>query len=216
MSRTTLRLLAMVCVVASLSVFGNVLFLQGSTVDSMRLAPSNKAGSVNSISKLQLRVADRPMAGATGTDFMLDHPPRKLVLAVQRELHGRGYIARAPNGQLDVVTRAAILAYESEHGLALTAHASEDVLRSMLLGSAGASVASNHPVGPEARAIIRLVQGLLRRLGIDDVKKNGMLDARTHKAIAEFQRRSQLEPNGRITADLVVKLEREARRVDSH
>jgi hypothetical protein len=57
-----------------------------------------------------------------------DAASTKSVAAIQRELDARGYGPLASDGVIGIGTRAAIMAYEHDHGLALTGEASEALL----------------------------------------------------------------------------------------
>ena len=60
----------------------------------------------------------------------------EIIRGIQRELNGRGYDAGPPDGVVGLITRAAIMAYEHDYGLPLTATPSQDLLSRIVLGSA--------------------------------------------------------------------------------
>ena len=138
-------------------------------------------------------------------------PPRQLIQVIQRELAERKYFHGRADGRLSVLTRAAILAFEQDHGLALTADASETVLSSILLGTVPAGGAEHQTTGPQAKQLIELVQGLLIKAGAKDVERTGRLDEATKQAIRAFERRSGVTARGRISAKLVALLRRAVR-----
>src|SRR5690606_14603674 len=91
-----------------------------------------------------------------------------LVRAVQRELKAKGYETGAVDGVTGLVTRGAIMAYESDSGLPLTAEPRQALLQHLVLGSAdigGAAAGDAVPPGPEAEHVIRAVQRAFRQLG---------------------------------------------------
>ena len=141
-------------------VAANALFLQarppaaaqGGTADRRidRPAP-DKAGKLGEAARRRVRAAagrprssaahrslcpglgkHRPRAGAAGTTAECE-----TIRAIQRELKPRGYGPVAGDGVMGLTTRAAIMAFEHDHGLALTGEASEALLKRILLGARG-------------------------------------------------------------------------------
>ncbi|MGI9421994.1 MAG: peptidoglycan-binding domain-containing protein [Hyphomicrobiaceae bacterium] len=157
------------------------------------------------------RATGRSASGG-GVGARQAQPNRQLVLAIQRELAQRGYFPNRPNGRLGVTTRAAIMAYEVDHQLPISAHASESVLQAIILGSTATGADHREQLSAEARELIRLVQHLLKRGGEAEVRKTGTLDTQTRRAIERFQKRNALVPNGRITAVLIQRLNEAVRR----
>jgi peptidoglycan hydrolase-like protein with peptidoglycan-binding domain len=150
----------------------------------------------------------------TGTAPVATPPQTEVpIRAIQVELESRGYGVGRPDGVLSLVTRAAILAYEVDHGLPLTADASEDLLKAMVLGSADDTIAatqSRAPVGPHAEQLIKTVQRSLTELGFGPIKIDGHLGEATNTAISRFERDQGVPPTGRISAAMVAKLARAA------
>ncbi|HUS95539.1 MAG TPA: peptidoglycan-binding domain-containing protein [Hyphomicrobiaceae bacterium] len=140
-------------------------------------------------------------------------PSVELIRAIQRELRNAGYSKRNPDGILDMPTRAAILAYESDIGLKITAEPSENLLKAMLLGATveGHSAAGTPPAETAAH-VIRHVQRLLARNGSEDLRTTGRNDEPTRRAIMAFEKGQGLPAKGRITAELVERLQRQGQR----
>ena len=132
------------------------------------------------------------------------------VRAIQRELKLRGYGPLAGDGNLGLPTRAAIMAYEHDQGLALTGEASERLLRRILLGAtdgtAGGSSSAGKSPSPDAQQVIRTVQQWLTSLGYQPGRAEGQLTDQTVQAIRDFEVDRGLVPRGRISADLVARL----------
>jgi peptidoglycan hydrolase-like protein with peptidoglycan-binding domain len=146
---------------------------------------------------------------ATGTSVVVqksDGASPETVRAIQRELRQRGYGHLPSDGTLRAQTRAAIMAYEYDHGLPLTAQASEGLLSRILFG--GSSPAEGHgKVGAqEAAELVRFVQQALAALGYQPGPVNGQLEADTVRAIREFELDKGLVPKGRISAELIGQL----------
>jgi peptidoglycan hydrolase-like protein with peptidoglycan-binding domain len=129
----------------------------------------------------------------------------ELVRAIQRELQSRGYVTGTGEGIINLVTRAAIMAYEFDHGLALTADASEDLLRTIVLGTAAADVPPVGPlkVGPHAEQVIRTAQQALSALNYGPIKVDGFMGETTVAVIRRFEQERGLAVTGRISGELV-------------
>lgn len=213
MTTAGLRLLTGICLCLSAGVIGNVLLLQGDGIGHIR----NDRARATAADRV-VAPANRPAAtqrpgdsGGAPAGRAQRQPPRQLVQVIQRELGERNYFHGRPDGRLGVLTRAAIMAFEHDHGLALTADASETVLSSILLGAVPTRSASVTTVGPEAKQLIKLVQGLLISTGFKAVERTGRLDTVTVQAIRTFERRKGLASRGRISANLVTMLRRSTR-----
>jgi len=134
------------------------------------------------------------------------------VRAIQRELKLRGYGPVAGDGAMGLATRAAIMAFEYDQGLALSGEASEPLLRRILLGAAadGPGGASGPGAGKvrsaQAEQVIRGVQQSLAALGYQPGRADGRLGEDTVKAIRDFEMDRGLVPRGRVSAELVTRL----------
>ena len=129
------------------------------------------------------------------------------IRAVQRELRQRGYGALGSDGSMRPATRAAIMAFEYDHGLPLTGQASEALLRRILFGGAvAADPAAGKVRSAEAQEMVRSVQRSLAALGYQPGPADGQLAADTIGAIREFEIDKGLVPKGRISAELLAQL----------
>jgi peptidoglycan hydrolase-like protein with peptidoglycan-binding domain len=136
------------------------------------------------------------------------------VRAVQDELHRRGYEPGTADGAIGLVTRAAVLAYEHDQGLPLTADPSPEVLAHLRHGTSapGAAVGLDGeptPRAAHAEGVIRSVQQSLRALGYLAALADGQVSEDTVRAIREFEMDNGLVPSGRISAPLVQRLTRQ-------
>lgn len=129
-----------------------------------------------------------------------------LVQKVQRALAARGYASGDGRGTLDIVTRAAIMAFEHDRRLTLTAEPSELLL---------AEIASDVPLAPSiapgrqsdaAAGVVRTVQQALTRLNYQPGAADGVAGEATAAAIRAFERDTGMTPSGRISGMLVVRL----------
>jgi len=186
----------------------NAFYLQGRTVDS-------KAAAERAAPSVRTQVRDeRRLPPMQANAAKLENPPEPgavdgrpdTIKAIQRELTTRGYGPIAVDGVAGLSTRAAIMAFEANEGLPLTAIANEQMLKNILLGATPAS--ARKPAEPSARAqdVIRAVQNWLLSLGYAAGPANGLMSPETEKAIRAFEANAGVTPKGRITADLVKRL----------
>lgn len=134
-----------------------------------------------------------------------------VVRGIQRELNARGYSAGSPDGVAGLVTRAAIMAYEYDYGLPLTAGATQDLLSRIVLGSSAPSPANgvaSRTAGQEADAVIRSVKQQLTARGYAVGKIDGTANDQMARAIREFEIDQKLPESGRISGPLVSRLKR--------
>jgi hypothetical protein len=146
-------------------------------------------------------------AMAAGPDEVTD---AETVRAIQRELKQRGYGPVPFDGAIGLVMRAAIMAFEHDHGMALTGEASERLLKHMVLGAVEPANVSHTGVDRVASAhaveVIRSVQQRLAALGYAPGHVDGRLGEETVKAIREFEMDKGMVPRGRVSAELAVGL----------
>jgi len=164
-----------------------------------------------SSTKIQARFTNgathRDDNGGVGAEGL--NNPVELTRAIQRELNGRGYQSGVADGLVGPLTRAAIMAFEYDHGLGLTGQPTSGLLKQILLGRAAVSPSRGEYVrvqSAEAKAIIRSVQDLLAKLGYKPGPINGRLDPRTSRAIRKFEMDQALPESGRISGPLISRL----------
>ena len=114
---------------------------------------------------------------------------------MQRELQIRGYETGARDGVAGVMTRAAIMAYEHDHGLALTARPSQQLLKAIVLGEAGKGKGVKAETA-EAQDVIRSVQRSLAKLRYKPGPANGRMTPETARAIRAFEGDQALRRDG--------------------
>lgn len=132
--------------------------------------------------------------------------------AIQRELKERGYEAGVADGQPGLMTRAAIMAYEHDHGMTLTGEPAPQLLKQILLNSqpvaAAPRSAANQEQSMHATQVIRTVQQSLVTLGYLPGKVDGRMGDDTVRAIREFELDQGLHETGRVSGQLVARLSR--------
>jgi peptidoglycan hydrolase-like protein with peptidoglycan-binding domain len=140
-----------------------------------------------------------------------EQAPIEVVKAIQAQLARRGYEPGAADGVIGLATRAAILAYEHDQGLPLTAEPSEGLLARLqgLPSERPASSRGMRPArAPHVEMLVRTAQQSLAQLGYFTGKIDGLVGDETVRAIREFEMDSGLVPTGRISAPLILRLAR--------
>lgn len=161
---------------------------------------------------------ERPVVQPLDTD-----PPvnfAEIVRGIQRELNARGYESGPPDGVVGLITRAAIMAYQHDYGLPLTAQPSEDLLSRIVLGSSGSpastSAQSDELLSSDAKSIVLLVKQHLVTLGYDPGPIDGTLTPQTRRAIRAFEIDQKLAESGRVSGPLLsrlIRLQAQAKKV---
>lgn len=172
----------------------------GSWLGPLSSGTGGSADAVAAVSSAPERVsdADASQGGSTA----------ELVRAIQRELKAKGYETGAVDGVAGLVTRAAIMAYEADTGLAITGEPRQGLLQHIVLGSAqgAAQGARSTEAGSRAAAITMAVQKALTQLGYAAGAVDGHMSAETSAAIRKFEADHRLPRSGRISGELVAKL----------
>jgi len=137
------------------------------------------------------------------------------VRSVQTELAKRGYEPGPPDGASGLVTRAAVMAYEHDQGLPLTADPSPEVLAHLRHGTSapGAAIGiepSARQTSAHAEQVIKAVQQALAKLGYLGSPPDGSASDETVRAIREFEMDGGLVPSGRISGPLMARLSQQA------
>jgi peptidoglycan hydrolase-like protein with peptidoglycan-binding domain len=195
---TPLRLQLGLASFAALSgaVLINMLYLQpGLRTPYVELGPSPEAQS------RQHPLAPVPAAATQDTS--------EVTRAIQRELDSHGYGIGTADGVASLITRAAIMAYEFDHGMPLTGDPSQELLGAIVLGTATATTAiPSAKTGPHAEQVIRTTQQSLVGLGYGPIKIDGFMGEATVRAIRRFEHDQSLTETGRISGQLVARLAR--------
>lgn len=131
------------------------------------------------------------------------------VRAVQEALNQQGYGPIEADGVMRQPTRAAIMAFEHDHRVALTGEASQALLKQLVFGVAETEVArgSAEVRSPHAEAIVKQVQQSLLTRGYHAGAVDGQLSAETVAALRTFETDQGLVPKGRISAEVLERLQ---------
>jgi len=135
-----------------------------------------------------------------------------LVRVIQRELANRQYALGPSDGVPGLMTRAAILAFEFDHGHPLTAEPSQALLKAILIGAPGSTTDAGRAPGEKARQLIATVQASLVALGYAGAGNDGRLGEATRRAIREFEMDRGLPRSGRVSPLLIQELAKAARK----
>lgn len=193
-----------VFVVLAAAVAANVMALQ--PVGRRALAPLPKAAPVMAGAEVSTEAK-----AAEKNDPAVPNGAEEpdLAGAVRRELKIRGYAA----GDGDFTGyegRAAILAFESDSGLALNGTVRPELLQHLLFGVARAdvqpgAVTAAAEVSSDAREVIAAAQRALAKRGYK-LDANGLPSLETQRAIREFELANGLPETGRVSGPLMAKL----------
>ncbi|MGD9669983.1 MAG: peptidoglycan-binding protein [Hyphomicrobiaceae bacterium] len=173
------------------------------TIDEMgALLGSAPSGSVQGVDPRRDQVAQEGDSRAQGSG---------LIQAVQMALAKRGYVPGNTTGRLDMVTRAAIIAFEHDRGLDLTAEPSLELMAELKSDVPLAPSASVAPRKSSAEAVdvIRVVQQSLARLNYRPGAADGVMGQATAAAIRAFERDRLLPDTGRVSGLLLTQLAQE-------
>jgi peptidoglycan hydrolase-like protein with peptidoglycan-binding domain len=207
------KIIVCACAAASAAVWCNVMYLQQDTRSDL-LARSHRLGEAQSrpsMAGVRPEAEHRAGAGSAarpGPASLSDaeHDP-DVVRAVQRELAQRGYAPGLADGLAHPVTRAAVMAYEHDHGMPLTGEPSDALLKAILFGLApGPGTSAAVRPSTQAEEIIRTVQQSLAALGYGVGAVDGRMGEETIRAIRKFETQQGLPQSGRISGTLLVRL----------
>lgn len=211
----------------------NALHMQGDAIANRKIAsePAPPRPPADRVRRTEPPPAGRPGPRATdGTkrtalvkpdsakatitpEGLRDEASTETVRAIQRELSQRGFGPLASDGIMRPVTRAAIMSYEAEHRLPYTGEATEALLARLVLGAPATTDASGagQVQSPHAEALIKQIQRMLTASGYSPGPVDGRFSAETAAAIRAFEERQGLVPRGRISADILSRLQERAR-----
>jgi peptidoglycan hydrolase-like protein with peptidoglycan-binding domain len=172
-------------------------------------APSPPRARTTPATKRTAQLKPNAAKSSDAPEALPDEAGTETIRAIQRELGQRGYGPIANDGVMRLVTRAAILSYEHDQGLPLTAEATEALLTRLVLGAPGSSTATGagEVRSPQAEATIKQVQRLLAANGYRPGPADGRMRADTIAAIRSYEQDQGLSVRGRISAEVVGQLQ---------
>jgi peptidoglycan hydrolase-like protein with peptidoglycan-binding domain len=179
--------------------------IETSAISGMGQAESRTAANVVG----PVAAAQPKFAAASQQPAETNVSKAEIIRGVQRELNTRGYGTGQPDGVAGLLTRASIMAYEYDYGLALTAEPTQEFLSRIVLGTSGPAA---HLKGQpqvktaEAEAVVKAVRQFLSGLGYIAGKADGKLTEDMIRAIRDFELDQKLPETGRISGQLVSRL----------
>ncbi len=200
--------------IAGVGVWCNVMYLQGGE-RAVSFARGSAASDASQRMARGPRLEYSERVDSSAASASAGPIDAGVVRAIQRELAQNSYGPGPVDGVANPVTRAAIMAYELEHGMPLTGEPSQELLKAMLFGRERSGQASGDPaapVGPQAEQIIQSVQLSLAKLGYPVGRADGRLGDGTARAIRKFEAEQGLPSTGRISGPLMLKLSEAASR----
>lgn len=131
-----------------------------------------------------------------------------LVRAVQRELSIHGYYPGSEDGTLGIVTRAALISYQHDQGLDITAEPTDGLLERLRRNVRPRPDRSHEPLTTSEAAVSVLlkIQSALKRLGHYRGPEDGRITIRLTHAIRSYQTSIGVEPTGRVSGLLIERL----------
>jgi peptidoglycan hydrolase-like protein with peptidoglycan-binding domain len=174
---------------------------------AVKLEPSTPANSVI-VSPPQPATRPLPVAVAPPASSV---SRMDMVRSIQRGLAGQGYEPGTADGLMGLMTHAAIMAYEADNGLALTAEPSEDLMRRVEQGPRPVAAQRKGPPEVktlEAATLIRNVGTWLAAIGYPVAKTETSMSAALVRAIRDYEASQKMPETGRISAPLVARLSR--------
>ena len=167
--------------------------------------PSTTIGAVGSV--VRETTAVRVETPVANTNDDADANAADLIRVVQQALADRNYAPGNTSGSLDMVTRAAIMAFENDRGLILTGEPTLELLAE--LRSEAPNQRSGRVTGRQsehAEAVVRAVQQSLSMLKYQPGVADGLVGDATANAIRAFGRDHGLRQSGRVSGRLVTRL----------
>lgn len=135
------------------------------------------------------------------------------IRAIQRELKELSLYPGQIDGKPSPLVHAAIMAFEQAQALPITGEPSQALLRDLIVGPSGrVGQVSGHgfgvaPASPAER-VIRDIRQKLTVLGYSVGNVDGRLTLELIQAIRAFERDTGVPQSGRVTANLLLQLQR--------
>lgn len=199
------RLLFFAFVILTIAISYNAIFLQKGRHPAPISGDASRNGGAAMKSATSQATTARQTTGAVRAAVSGD-----TVRAIQRELAAKGYEPGEIDGVAGVLTRAAIMAYQSDVNLPVTGEASTELLEHIVLGGPGAAgpPSGEGAVPRETVLLIKAVQEVLSELGYAPGPVDGVVGSSTQQAIQSFEREHKLPVTGRISGRLLKEIMR--------
>ncbi len=156
--------------------------------------------------------ASQPPAVTTAPSAGAQPASDPLTAETQRLLTALGYDIGPIDGLFGRKTGDAIRNFERSLGIPETGRVSQPLVQQMrqavasgTFSPAGSNALAQQPQ-PSQRELTATAQGLLNDLGYGVGPADGVAGAKTRNAVADYQQRNGMRPDGRITSELVARL----------
>lgn len=186
-------------VAMSASVLANLLLFQSRRDGSMVQNTENRT--------LRANAATVPAARVHVADQVAD-----TVRVIQRELKDLNLYPGQLDGKMSPLVHAAIIAYEQAQALPITGEPTQALVRDMIVGPTGrgsqAVAGLGVVAGSAADRLIRDIRQKLVALGYPAGQVEGRLTVEFSQGIRAFERENGMSQTGRVTAQLVLQIQR--------
>jgi peptidoglycan hydrolase-like protein with peptidoglycan-binding domain len=129
---------------------------------------------------------------------------RSMVSGIQEQLIARGFMKGRVTGRMDARTTAGIRAYQRAAGLPVTGNADQALANH--INFTDPKVVPRASGGPVPDPYVRAAQERLAKDGFYWGPIDGLAGEGTAEAVRAWQERNGLEPTGRITPDLLLRM----------
>jgi len=131
---------------------------------------------------------------------------------VQKHLKAAGFDPQHTNGVFDERTRGALEAFQRRAGLEATGRVDAKTWKALKKSF----ILSKKPASPamarnERSGAVKASEKLLKKLGLNPGKIDGLFDARTEKAVKAFEKKHHLARDGKISAGELAKMQKLAK-----
>jgi peptidoglycan hydrolase-like protein with peptidoglycan-binding domain len=195
----------------------NALYLQDVAAPARRVASDTVRRDTPSPGAVRVGQATARSAKTTDTAKGVRDAGVETVRAIQRELNQRGYGPVVEDGAVRPVTRAAIISFEQDQRLPLSGAATEALLARLVMGTSAkegdSAAAAAQGQSPQADETIRHMQRLLAANGYRPGPADGRLGSDTVEAIRAFEKDQGLPAKGRVSAEVLTRLQTSASRL---
>lgn len=137
------------------------------------------------------------------------------VRVIQRELNDLNLYPGQPDGKASPLVHAAIVAYEQAQALPITGEPTQALVRDLIVGPSGRAMQASAQglgvvAGSAADRLVRDIRQKLVALGYPAGQVEGRLTVELSQGIRAFERENGMSQTGRVSAQLVVQLQRSA------
>jgi peptidoglycan hydrolase-like protein with peptidoglycan-binding domain len=134
---------------------------------------------------------------------------------VQKHLRAAGFSPKHVNGKFDERTEGALEAFQRKSGLEASGRVDGKTWKALQKSY----ILSKKPAAPaqaigERSGAVKASEKLLKKLGLNPGKVDGLFDRNTLRAVKKFEKKHKLETNGKIGTGQLAKMKKAARRSD--